>query len=124
MGRIPANGLGSPRETGRSVRPLRGRQDQIRHIEMALQEVVENRQSKILLLEGASGSGKTRLLAEADEMAIKNGFSVINGGSGDRGSGNNIVLTLSSVRISNTGIPEGDSTVMVVPSPGKDVRTW
>lgn len=124
MGRIPSNDLASMRGRGRSARPLRGRQHQITHIETALRNVADTRQSKILLMEGAPGAGKTRLLVEASDIAISNGFSVVNGVSGVPGSENRLVLRVSPMRLSRPGTSENGCRAMVVAFPIKEVRTW
>ncbi len=124
MGRIPSSDLEGLRGAGRSARPLRGRQNQIKHIEAALRNEVDARQSKILLMEGAPGAGKTRLLVEAIDIAISNGFLVVNGVSGVPGSENRIALSMSPMQLSRPGISENGCRVLVVAFPVKEVRTW
>ncbi len=124
MGRTASRDLESLRGRGRSAYPVRGRQRQITHIEAALQDVAAARQSKILLMEGAPGSGKTRLLVEAINMATSNGFSVVNGSPGVPGSENHLALNLSPAQLSRTATSENDFRAAVVKFPAKDVRTW
>ncbi len=124
MGRIPSSDSESLRARGRSARPLRGRQNQIKHIETALRNAAEARQSKILLMEGAPGAGKTRLLVEAIDIAISSGFSVVNGVSGVPGSENRLALSLPPPQLSRPGVSESDCRTMVVAFPVKEVRAW
>jgi DNA-binding CsgD family transcriptional regulator/tetratricopeptide (TPR) repeat protein len=124
MGRIPLSDLESLRGRDRPARPLHGRNNQIKHIETAFQNAADARQRKILLLAGAPGSGKTRLLAEAIDIAIINGFSVINGTLGFPGSENRPALSLLLTQLSRPGISENGFRAMAVTSPGKEVRTW
>ncbi|MGH3886066.1 MAG: helix-turn-helix transcriptional regulator [Pseudonocardiaceae bacterium] len=109
---------------GQSVRPLRGRQNQIKHIKTAFRSAVEARQGKILLMEGAPGVGKTRLLIEAIDIAISNGLLVVNGVSGVPGSKNRLALSLHPIQLSRLDISENGCRTMVVASPVKEIRTW
>ncbi len=124
MDRVPSSGVESLRARGRSARPLRGRQHQITQIGTALRNVVDARRGKILLVEGAPGAGKTRLLVEAIDIAISNGFSVVNGVSGVPGSENHLTLSLSPARLSGPGVSKNDFRTMVVAFPVKEVRAW
>lgn len=124
MGRVPPSDLEGLRARGRSARPLRGRQNQITQIETALRNAVDSRQGKILLVEGAPGAGKTRLLVEAIGMAISNGFSVVNGVPGVPGSENRLTLSLPPPRLSGPGVSENGCRTMVVAFPVKEVRAW
>ncbi|MGH3902402.1 MAG: helix-turn-helix transcriptional regulator [Pseudonocardiaceae bacterium] len=124
MGMIPSSGLESLRGRGRSARPLRGRKNQIKHIDTALRNAADARQGKILLMEGAPGAGKTRLLVEAIDIAIGNGFSVVNGVSDFSGSENCLALSLPPVRLSRPGTSENGCRAMAVTFPLKEVRTW
>lgn len=123
MGKIVSSGSKSLRE-GRSVRPLRGRQNQVKHIEAALRNVMDARQGKILLMEGAPGAGKTRLLVEAIDIAVSNGFLTLNGVVGVPGFENRLTLSLPYTQLSRPGISENDCRAMVVASPVKEIRAW
>ena len=103
MGMIPSSDLESVRGRGRSVRPLRGRENQIKHIEIALRNATDTRRGKVLLMEGVSGAGKTSLLIEAIGMAISNDFSVVKSVSGMPGPGNLLVFNLVSSLFSSPG---------------------
>lgn len=124
MGRIPSGDLASPRGRCRSAHPLRGRKTQIKHIETVLRDAVAAQQRKILLMEGALGAGKTRLLVEASDIAISNGFSVVKGVWGFSGSENRRALSLLLTQLSRSDISENGCHAMTVASPVKEVRTW
>jgi DNA-binding CsgD family transcriptional regulator/tetratricopeptide (TPR) repeat protein len=124
MGSILSHDLESLRGRTRPAYPLRGRQHQMRHIAAALRDVAEARQSKILLMEGAPGAGKTRLLVEMIDIAISNGFSVVNGASGIPGSDNRLALSLYPAQISRSSISENGCRAAVIAFPVKDVRAW
>ncbi|OIK00799.1 LuxR family transcriptional regulator [Streptomyces sp. MUSC 14] len=67
---------------GPTAQPLphvRGREAQLAQIGARLHTVTDTRRSRVLLVEGAPGAGKTRLLAEAAALAGANGFSVVDG---------------------------------------------
>ena len=93
-------------------------------MEMALRNTVNARQGKTLLMEGASGTGKTRLLAEAIDMATSNGFSVVKGTLDVPGSENRLVLSLLLTQLSRQSISENGCRAMAVASPVKEVTTW
>jgi DNA-binding CsgD family transcriptional regulator/tetratricopeptide (TPR) repeat protein len=124
MGSILSRELESLRGRRQPAYPLRGRQHQIKYIEAALGDAANTRQSKILLMEGASGAGKTRLLVEVIDMAISNGFSVVNGASGVPGSDNRIALSISPTQDSRSSTSENDCRTPVITFPVKDVRAW
>ncbi|MGH3692946.1 MAG: helix-turn-helix transcriptional regulator [Pseudonocardiaceae bacterium] len=123
MGRISSSNL-ALREMGRSVRPLRGRQNQVNHIKTALRDAADARRSKVLLVEGAPGAGKTRLLAEAIDIAIGDGFLVVNGVLDVPGSKNCLVLSLPPLQLSRLGISENGHRAMAVAAPDREARTW
>ncbi|RDG38280.1 ATP-binding protein [Streptomyces corynorhini] len=65
---------------GPHVPPLpqvRGREQQLAQLTANLRTVASTRRSKVLVVEAAPGSGKTRLLAEAVSLAGRNGFAVV-----------------------------------------------
>ncbi|GLF94853.1 LuxR C-terminal-related transcriptional regulator [Streptomyces yaizuensis] len=67
---------------GPHARPLpqvRGREQQLAQIGANLRDVTGARRSRVLLVEAASGTGKTRLLLEAAGIAARNGFTVVGG---------------------------------------------
>jgi DNA-binding CsgD family transcriptional regulator/nucleoside-triphosphatase THEP1 len=103
---------------------LRGRQHQITQIETALRDAADARKGKILLVEGAPGAGKTRLLVEAIDIAIRNGFSVVNGVASVPGSENRLALMLSPAQLVTPGTPENGCRAMAVAFPVKEVRVW
>ncbi|MGH3828935.1 MAG: helix-turn-helix transcriptional regulator [Pseudonocardiaceae bacterium] len=120
MSAISLSDLESQRGSGRPTNHLRGRENQKKHIETALLNAAAARRRKIILVEGAPGAGKTRLLAEAVDMAISNGFSVVKGVFGATDS----ALGLLLARPSRPGISENGCRAMAVTSPVKEVRAW
>lgn len=124
MDRIPSSDSESLRGRGRSARPLRGRENQIKYVETALRNTADTRRGKVLLMEGVPGAGKTSLLVEAIDMAMSNGFAVVKGVLGIPGSGNRLVLSLVSSRFSGPGVSENGSHAPAVAFPVKEVRTW
>jgi DNA-binding CsgD family transcriptional regulator/tetratricopeptide (TPR) repeat protein len=64
------------------------------------------------------------LLAEAIDIAISNGFRVVNGVSGVPGSENRLALSLSPPQFSRPGVSENGCRAMVVAFPVKQIRTW
>lgn len=67
------------RWSSKSLRPLRGRIDQLVRIVDTLDASAKSRRCKILLLESPPGSGKSRLLLESMLLADRRGFAVIDG---------------------------------------------
>ncbi|MDM4722195.1 LuxR C-terminal-related transcriptional regulator [Micromonospora sp. WMMA1363] len=61
------------------MRKVRGREEQLEQISTNLQRVAAVRQSRVLMVTAASGSGKTRLLIEAANIADDMSFAVVNG---------------------------------------------
>lgn len=61
--------------------PLRGRDEQIAQLNVSLQAVAHQNQSKVLLVKAGPGSGKTRLLLESVNLAARSNFAVVNGSS-------------------------------------------
>ncbi|WP_238161011.1 LuxR family transcriptional regulator [Kribbella antibiotica] len=59
--------------------PVRGREVQLAQMSMLLYGVTPTQRSKVLLVEGAPGIGKTRLLMEAAAIAERKGFAVASG---------------------------------------------
>jgi DNA-binding CsgD family transcriptional regulator len=58
--------------------PMRGREAELGHIACSLDTVVRaSGQGAVVLIEGARGSGKSRLLAETARMAAERGFEVM-----------------------------------------------
>ncbi|MFB8177050.1 LuxR C-terminal-related transcriptional regulator [Streptomyces sp. NPDC055966] len=65
--------------TAQPLPQVRGREAQLAQIGARLHTVTDTRRSRILLVEGAPGAGKTRLLVEAAALAGAMGFSVVDG---------------------------------------------
>lgn len=107
---------------GCSTRPLRGRLNQVKQIELSLQNAIDARRRKVLLVEGAPGSGKTRLLVEASEIAVQIGFSVVNGVPGNPGSESHLALNFFSTRFSRPGTSEQSGHPNFVTSPTKEMK--
>ncbi|CAM5170689.1 unnamed protein product [Eretmochelys imbricata] len=58
-------------------RPLLGREKEIRIFQAALQEFVRHREGRVVMYEGSTGYGKSRLIAEIDYLAREENHRVI-----------------------------------------------
>ncbi|MFG3380506.1 LuxR C-terminal-related transcriptional regulator [Streptomyces sp. NPDC047999] len=63
----------------RALAPLRGREQHLAQIGANLRRVADSLRSRVVVVEGPPGAGRTRLLAEALELATRNGFAVAGG---------------------------------------------
>jgi DNA-binding CsgD family transcriptional regulator len=59
--------------------PLRGREEQLDKIDSLINGAVKTGQSRAVMIEGSSGAGKSRLLADAARSAEERGFEVVRG---------------------------------------------
>ncbi|MFF0225835.1 ATP-binding protein [Streptomyces sp. NPDC004629] len=69
---------------GGTQTPLRGRDEELAFISARFDALLKGR-GGVVCIEGAPGSGKTRLLAEAQGMALRRGIRVFQGGADPEG---------------------------------------
>lgn len=104
MRSVDPHNPGPAGEDYRWRRPLRGRSVQSDYITEVLQKFSVADRRKTLVLEGAPGSGKSRLLLEAAAIAAGNGFSVVSGIPAPAGSAPDDAGALRFLR----HVPEGE----------------